>query len=328
MNIRTHDGPIGRGLPAGPRRGRFCFLAKWRVRRRLFDSACLISLVLLVVAMASRAAPFKAPAIERGVSISESFRIGYEPSPSAPAMGRLLFFNRPEGPYRGSVVYFTDEDGNPLVPMRVVSFGEVLGVYFRYFHWMESGDTLWTLTLSVAYPIAMLSVLPVVWLYRRLGWLAFLPTFTVAVVVGYCQIHVSRWGHVAESGHFSEAFSCGWPLKYLRGRLGSDVHVVWPALMFDVALWLAIVGCVAWLSRQAVAHRFRFRLSALFVAQGACALLFGLALANRNAVSPSCEPWYFQGPIAVGMCCLIFSAGLCAIHCADYLRRRVLRKSR
>lgn len=47
------------------------------------------------------------------------------------------------------------------------AFGDTLGIYYRYFRWTVSGATLWTLSVSLVYPLAMFTVLPLVWAWRR-----------------------------------------------------------------------------------------------------------------------------------------------------------------
>jgi hypothetical protein len=65
---------------------------------------------------------------------------------------RIVFFNDAEyGPYRGSIIGFSDANGNIYPPLeRVEAFGDSWGIYYRYFQW--SDFTLWTLTVSLWYP--------------------------------------------------------------------------------------------------------------------------------------------------------------------------------
>jgi hypothetical protein len=72
---------------------------------------------------------------------------------------RIVFFNDPDGPYCGSIIGLVDSEGNvhpPLVRQR--AFGDSWGIYYRYFRW--SNATLWTLMVSLWYPLAMFAVMP------------------------------------------------------------------------------------------------------------------------------------------------------------------------
>ena len=74
---------------------------------------------------------------------------------------RVVFFNdRKAGPYRGSVVGFA-EDEYPLK----IAFGSSFGIYYRHFEWPDS--TLWTLTVSLWYPISVAARLPVRFVVRK-----------------------------------------------------------------------------------------------------------------------------------------------------------------
>lgn len=68
---------------------------------------------------------------------------------------RLVFFNDADyGPYRGSTI---SVDGNPPL-RRELYFGDTAGVYYRYFG--LAGSALWTLMVSIWYPVALFSILP------------------------------------------------------------------------------------------------------------------------------------------------------------------------
>ncbi len=75
---------------------------------------------------------------------------------------RLVFFNDAEyGPYSGSIIGLVDEDGNIYPPLeREQAFGDSWGIYYRYFQ--RSGSTLWTLTVTLWYPIAVFAIMPFV----------------------------------------------------------------------------------------------------------------------------------------------------------------------
>ncbi|MCA8988131.1 MAG: hypothetical protein KDA78_10840 [Planctomycetaceae bacterium] len=90
-------------------------------------------------------------------SLSDDFHVGvWSNGPDS----RLVFFNDPAyGPYRGSIIGLTDQDGNVYPPLiHEQSFGDSWGIYYRYFQWSDS--TLWTLTVTLWYPIVLFAILP------------------------------------------------------------------------------------------------------------------------------------------------------------------------
>ena len=78
--------------------------------------------------------------------------------------GRVSFFNVKEyGPYHGSIISLGD--GREFAEQR--GFGDTAGIYYRYFRWADSGAVLWTLSVSLAYPLVGFAVLPLVWAWKR-----------------------------------------------------------------------------------------------------------------------------------------------------------------
>jgi hypothetical protein len=73
---------------------------------------------------------------------------------------RIVFFNNAEyGPYRGSIIGLADDDGNVYPPLvREESFGDTWGIYYRHFQWSDS--TLWTVMVTLWYPIALFAIMP------------------------------------------------------------------------------------------------------------------------------------------------------------------------
>jgi hypothetical protein len=68
----------------------------------------------------------------------------------------VVFSDAEYGPYRGSIISL---NGDPPFD-RVVKIGPSWGIYFRYFQ--DADGALWTLMVSLWYPIAISAVLPVV----------------------------------------------------------------------------------------------------------------------------------------------------------------------
>jgi len=76
---------------------------------------------------------------------------------------RLEVFNDANyGPYSGSI---TGVAGSPLNPTES-AFGDSAGVYYRHFRY-PNGAVLWTLSLSLVYPLVASMPLLLVWYLRR-----------------------------------------------------------------------------------------------------------------------------------------------------------------
>ncbi len=82
--------------------------------------------------------------------------------------GRLAFFNNADyGPYNGSIISVSSKDYHePSEFIEKVGFGDAWGIYYRYFR--TAKGTLWTLTVSLVYPILLFAALPVTRLVRAL----------------------------------------------------------------------------------------------------------------------------------------------------------------
>ena len=82
------------------------------------------------------------------------------------ARGRIVFFNNVEyGPYHGSIIQLSDDKGIAHPRIDKNGFGDTWGIYYRHFRWLDSGDVIWTVMISLAYPLVVFAVLPVTW-----GW--------------------------------------------------------------------------------------------------------------------------------------------------------------
>jgi hypothetical protein len=124
--------------------------------RRALGILTVVSTALLVVAILLLLAGYALRPRFHYVSISDSLHVGLE------ARGfdsRSVFFNDATGPYRGSIIGLLDSDGNLVDPLeREWRFGDAWGVYYRYFQWPDR--TLWTLSVSLWYPIVLFAMLP------------------------------------------------------------------------------------------------------------------------------------------------------------------------
>ena len=137
---------------------------------RAFNAASLISGVLLGCTVVLWASAFVISPWNHRLSITESFHVSVWGGFDEPFFGRLVFFNNKEyGPYRGSIISLSDSQGNSVPPITKRAWGDLFGVYYRYFHWSDTGETLWTLMVSLGYPLLLFSVLPAFWLWQRYG---------------------------------------------------------------------------------------------------------------------------------------------------------------
>ncbi len=82
-------------------------------------------------------------------------------------------FSEETGPYNGSIISFTSP-GDPS-PYETERRFDALGIYFRYFKFriVFPGEVLWTLTVSLWYPIILFSILPAIWLAKNYFPIAF-----------------------------------------------------------------------------------------------------------------------------------------------------------
>lgn len=76
-----------------------------------------------------------------------------------------LFSDAANGPYHGSIIGITSRAGRTNGPA-TTAFGDTAGVYYRRFRWPD-GRELWTLSVSLLYPLALAGIVPLIWLARR-----------------------------------------------------------------------------------------------------------------------------------------------------------------
>ena len=127
---------------------------------RLFNvAAALSALAFCLVALAWILAGIVEPRRQH-LSFSSRFHLSIL---ARGADARMVIFNDASyGPYRGSIIGIAGNPNNP----KVSGVGDVAGVYYRHIRWPD-GESLWTLALSLAYPLLLAGVLPVAWLIRR-----------------------------------------------------------------------------------------------------------------------------------------------------------------
>jgi hypothetical protein len=136
---------------------------------RAFNVATLISSILLACTTILWASAFAINPWHYRLSVTSTFHVGVWGGFDGPFLGRLVFFNDKEyGPYRGSIIFLVDSQGNSARPMITREWGDAFGVYYRHFHWLDTDQTLWTLMVSLAYPLVLFAVLPLAWV--RAWW--------------------------------------------------------------------------------------------------------------------------------------------------------------
>lgn len=80
---------------------------------------------------------------------------------------RLCVYDDPYGPYNGGTISLSPARSgpDPLAP-KVFSIGDSWGVYYRHITWHD-GAVLWTLQLSLWYPLIVFGILPLIWFVNR-----------------------------------------------------------------------------------------------------------------------------------------------------------------
>jgi hypothetical protein len=124
--------------------------------RGIFNTLSLISAILLACTIILWAWSFWADVRKDRLSFSNGFHVGvYD--------GRLDFFSDEHGPYHGSIIAITSRE-RPMerIFSKQRAFGDICGIYYRYFCWADSGAVLWTLSVSLIYPMIVFAVLPTI----------------------------------------------------------------------------------------------------------------------------------------------------------------------
>ena len=136
--------------------------------RRLFSIASFGSVVFAGFTMLLCITAFVVNPREHHFSLSNKFHVGVWRGLSGDTLGRLVIFNDAEyGPYHGSIISIVagNRDLNSVFERTVVC-GDSFGVYYRYFR-TPGEETLWTLMVSLWYPLLLFFVLPTMWIFIR-----------------------------------------------------------------------------------------------------------------------------------------------------------------
>jgi hypothetical protein len=136
--------------------------------RRLFNVASFVSAVLAGGTLVLSLAMFVSSPWNHRVSLTNRFHVGVWSGFGGDTLGRLVIFNDDQyGPYRGSVVQIGDGKGNAYPRFdRELARGDSFGIYYRYFR-ESNGTTLWTLMVSLWYPLILFALLSAAWVVRK-----------------------------------------------------------------------------------------------------------------------------------------------------------------
>jgi hypothetical protein len=120
-------------------------------------SAALLGLTLFLAAVSIRLDPRP-----YHISVGNHFHLSVQD-------GCLLIFNDANyGPYNGSIIDVSSaEEKEPAgAILEKNGFGDSVILYYRYYR--TDQWTLWTLSVSLLYPMALFAMLPVIWSIRAL----------------------------------------------------------------------------------------------------------------------------------------------------------------
>jgi hypothetical protein len=171
-----------------------------------------------------------------------------------------VFNDSSYGPYGGSIIAVSGAGRSPNDP-KVSGVGDVAGIYYRMIRWQD-GKSLWTLSLSLAYPLLLAALLPFVWIVRRARRRSANPTPATAGSDSGQLRWQSQWGwqtatdgacyYIRESGGsmiagaiFGTVFAVG-GLAYGGQLLLTGTE--WSARVFGCLCLLvgAVFACVLW----------------------------------------------------------------------------------
>lgn len=139
-----------------------------RVSNLALMASAVLAVGILLLGLTMRVA---APC-ELRLSLSPNLHIGVSSARGSGALGRVEIFNDAYGPYRGSIIGLVGADGEIYPPLdREIAWGDKWGVYYRYFR-SQDGSILWTLSVSLWYPLLASAAFPLgrlLWRCNRAG---------------------------------------------------------------------------------------------------------------------------------------------------------------
>ncbi len=152
-----------------------------------FNSAALVSTILAVCTFVLWLATFAVTPWDHKISLTKHFHVSVWKGFSGDTFGRLVIFNDVQyGPYRGSIMslggedthetrrgwHAGDYDVSQITLTNLDSTSDKLkacdlpGIYFRYWQMHDQERPLWTLMISLWYPLFLFSILPVIWIFH------------------------------------------------------------------------------------------------------------------------------------------------------------------
>ena len=153
-------------------------------RNRKFNVATFASTILLCGTIILLVAAFFVNPKGQKISLTNNFHVSVWEGFGGDIIGRLVFFNNAEyGPYSGSIMRFGGESDkearwgwsvgnydlggittiNPKGNVDKLGFCTLPGIYFRHWKIHDEARSLWTLMVSLWYPLFLFSILPVIW---------------------------------------------------------------------------------------------------------------------------------------------------------------------
>lgn len=154
--------PVGVGesscfgrVDAGSRTQRRRFGYNSGMEKWPFKIGLLVSFGLLVACFAIFVAANYIDPRDHFISLSDDCHVSL-------CKRRIVIYNDSDyGPYTGSIISLSEETGP-----ETTEFGDAWGIYFRHFRWLD-GSVLWTLAVSLWYPVFLASILPGYWCMSR-----------------------------------------------------------------------------------------------------------------------------------------------------------------
>jgi len=148
----------------------------------LLKYVTLLSAMLFVASLLLLLAALVLNPWDHSLSVTRDFHVGVR---ARGLDARLVCFNDKDyRPYTGSIIQLVDSQGNVYPPLlRETRVGDSCGVYYRYFRSKDA--ILWTLMISLWYPVALFAVLPTLCAVKSLR----------------CRAHRSVTGRCAKCGY-------------------------------------------------------------------------------------------------------------------------------
>lgn len=208
------------------------------MKRRIAHSLLLASALLAVCTFALFVWSFWADPSKQNISFGENFHVSV-------LDGRIWFFSDMSGPYQGGIIALSD-DGEPKLVRR--GFGDFAGICYRYFRRTEWPHSLWTLSVSLLYPLAIFAPIPV-WRGMRWTWAKWLAAFR--------QTDVDSPDYLLSSIYLYRSIGILGAVTYSVAVLATLDTIREPSPMFDLVATLSAFCfiIVIFLASILVAHR-------------------------------------------------------------------------